>query len=283
MNTPAVVAYDYSLFGEVEVRPLSRIRQVIGARLSASWATVPHVAQFDEVDLTPVETLRHTLAAQAAPGAPKLTLLPFVMKACALALRAFPEFNAALDVSGKQLILKKYCHIGFAVDTPVGLLAPVVRHVDAKSLPEVAAAIAALGSKARSGQLALSDAEGGCFTVSNLGTLGGTGFIPVVNAPEIAILGMARAARRLVEVDGQFVARPMLPLCLVYDHRVIDGVVGARFMAQLRASLARPESLLETFPVLAPAAPAPASGSAAVAGAPGPCTVPVQCVAGSAG
>jgi pyruvate dehydrogenase E2 component (dihydrolipoamide acetyltransferase) len=258
---PTVEAYDYALFGEVEAQPLSRIRQVIGKRLSASWATVPHVAQFDEVDLTPLEALRQTLAAQPGPETPKLTLLPFVMKACALALRAFPEFNAALDVLGQRLMLKKYCHIGFAVDTPVGLLAPVVRHVDSKSLPEIAAAIDRLAATARAGRLALADAEGGCFTVSNLGSLGGTGFIPVINAPEIGILGVASIARKLVEVDGEFVARPMLPLCLVYDHRVIDGVVGARFMAHLRASLTHPESLLEMAPVPAPAAPAPARGA----------------------
>jgi pyruvate dehydrogenase E2 component (dihydrolipoamide acetyltransferase) len=248
MAAPISVAYDYALFGEVEARPLTRIRQVIGRRLSTSWATVPHVAQFDEVDLTALETLRRALNDAAAPAATRLTLLPFVMKACASALRAHPEFNSSLDATGQQLILKKYCHVAFAADTPIGLLAPVVRHVDGKSLGAVAAEIDTLAAKARAGRLALADAEGSCFTVTNLGALGGTGFVPIINAPEIGVLGVACVQRKLVEVDGQFVARPMLPLTLVYDHRVIDGVAGARFMAHVRASLSRPESLLDAAP-----------------------------------
>lgn len=267
MNTPpAVAAYDYALFGEVETRPLSRVRQVIGRRLSASWSSVPHVAQFDEIDLSALQALRRSLAAEAAPdgkAAPAPTLLPFLMKACAKALRAFPEFNASLDATGQQLILKKYCHIAFAADTPAGLMAPVVRDVDARSVAEVAGAIDGLAAQARAGRLALGDAEGACFTVTNLGTLGGTGFIPIIHAPEIAVLGMACVTRKLVEVGGQFVARPMLPLSLVYDHRVIDGVMGARFMGHLRASLAQPASLLAASPPpAAPPAPAPAGVAA---------------------
>jgi pyruvate dehydrogenase E2 component (dihydrolipoamide acetyltransferase) len=238
-----VETYDYALFGEVETRPLSRIRQVISRRMSASWMTVPHVAQFDEVDLTALEALRQQLGPEAQAAGVKLTLLAFVMKACASALKAFPEFNASLDASGDKLILKKYCHVAFAAETPVGLLAPVVRDVDKKSLLETANAIDTLAQKAKAGRLALSDAEGACFTISNLGTLGGTGFIPLVNAPELGILGMARASRKVVELNGEFVARLTLPLSLVYDHRVIDGAVGARFLAFVCAQLTAPDAL----------------------------------------
>lgn len=239
-QTPQVQGYDYSLFGEIEVQPLSRIRQVISRRLSASWATVPHVAQFDEVDITALEEMRSRLAQGRAN---KPTLLAFAMLACARALREFPQFNASLDESGEKLILKKYCHIAFAAQTPVGLLAPVVRDVDAKDLLQIADAIAELARKAKEGRLALSDAEGACFTVTNLGALGGTGFTPIINAPEIGILGLARAGTRIVEIEGRFVSRPMLPLTLVYDHRVIDGAVGARFLQAIREKLARPQEL----------------------------------------
>lgn len=240
---PRVQTYDYSLFGPVEVRPLSRIRQVIARRLEASWANVPHVAQFDDVDVTRLQVLREQCRPKAEAAGVKLTLLAFVMRACANALKAFPEFNASLDATGRSLVLKHYCHIGFAAETPVGLLAPVLRDVDRKGLLEIAQGIAELAGKARAGRLALGDAEGGCFTVSNLGALGGTGFTPVINAPEVAILGMARTAAKVVEVGGQIAARPMLPLALVYDHRVIDGAVGARFLAHIVQQLADPQGL----------------------------------------
>ena len=240
---PRVETYDYALFGEVEIRPLSRIRKVISRRLSASWISVPHVAQFDDVDLSALEALRQRLAPKAQAAGLKLTLLPFVMKACAQALKAFPEFNASLDASGDNLVLKKYCHIAFAAETPIGLLTPVVRDVDQKDIFETANAIHALAQKAKAGRLALSDAEGACFTVSSLGALGGTGFIPVINAPEIGILGVARASRKVVEVDGELASRLTLPLSLVYDHRVIDGGVGARFLALIREQLAAPDTL----------------------------------------
>lgn len=240
---PRVETYDYSLFGEVEIKPLGRIRQVISKRLVASWVTVPHVAQFDEVDLTALDALRQRLAPKAEAVGLKLTLLPFVMKACAHALKAFPEFNASLDASGEKLVLKKYCHIAFAAETPIGLLAPVVRDVDKKDLLETGNAIHTLAQKANAGRLALSDAEGACFTVSNLGVLGGTGFTPIINAPELGILGLARASRKVVEIDGRFVSRLTLPLSLVYDHRVIDGGVGARFLALVRERLTDPDTL----------------------------------------
>lgn len=241
--SPSVEGYDYSLFGPVEIRPLNRIRQVIARRLQASWANVPHVAQFDEVDITPLQALREQCLPQAQAAGVKLTLLAFVMRACANALKEFPEFNASLDASGKNLVLKRYCHIAFAAETPLGLLAPVLRDVDRKSLLDIAQGIDVLASNAKAGKLLLSDAEGSCFTVTNLGALGGTGFIPVINAPEVAILGMARAAPKVVEIDGRIVSRPVLPLTLVYDHRVIDGAVGGRFLAFIKQQIAAPSGL----------------------------------------
>jgi pyruvate dehydrogenase E2 component (dihydrolipoamide acetyltransferase) len=243
LDTPKVDTYDYSLFGPVEVKPLSRLRQVISKRLTASWVTVPHVTQFDEVDLTTIEALRQKLAPELQSSQIKLSLLPVVMKACSQALAAFPEFNASLDASGANLVLKKYCHIAFAADTPLGLLAPVVRDVDKKSILEIATAVSMLAAKAKAGRLAMSDAEGACFTVTNLGALGGSGFTPIINAPEVGVLGLARARRQLVEVQNAFVPRLILPLCLVYDHRVIDGAVGGRFMAFLRERLTDPDLL----------------------------------------
>lgn len=236
--TPEVKTYDYALFGEVERKPLSRVRQVIARRLSASWAEVPHVSQFDECDLSVLNALRHELSGQQTGV--KLTVLAFVMKACSHALKSFPDFNASLDTEANELVLKKYCHIAFAAETPIGLLAPVVRDVDRKSPLEIAAAIQVLADKARTGKLAMSDAEGACFTITNLGKLGGTGFTPIINVPEIAILGLGRASPRVVEAGGAFVTRLMLPLTLVYDHRVIDGAVGGRFLAEVIAQLRDP-------------------------------------------
>jgi pyruvate dehydrogenase E2 component (dihydrolipoamide acetyltransferase) len=234
---PKVETYDYSLFGRTEVRPLSNIRKILSRRLHAAWANVAQVAQFDEVDLTGLEASRAELKPKAEREGVRLTLLAFVLKACAMALGEHPEFNASLDASGGNLVLKKYCHIGFATDTPVGLLAPVIRDVDKLDLFAIGRAISVLADKARSGKLAFSDAEGGCFSVSNLGQLGGTGFTPTINAPEVAVLGIARATRKLTEHDGQFVPRLILPLCLVYDHRVVDGAQGGRFMATIRRRL----------------------------------------------
>jgi pyruvate dehydrogenase E2 component (dihydrolipoamide acetyltransferase) len=240
---PAVETYDYSLFGEVEVRPLSNIRRVIARRLHASWVNVPMVVQFDEADITSVEALRAEVKREAEADGVKLTLMAFIVKACVLALKAFPEFNASLDATGDNLVLKKYCNISFATDTPNGLIAPVIKDADKKTLVQIASAVAELADKARSGRLAFSETEGGCFSITNLGRLGGTGFTPTINAPEVAVLGIGRAARKMVDVDGDFTARLMLPLTLAYDHRVIDGAVGGRFMAFLREKLAEPSSL----------------------------------------
>ena len=240
---PVVETYDYSLFGEVEVRPLNKIRRVIARRLHASWVNVPMVVQFDEADVTELEELRAQLKPRAETEGVKLTVLAFIIKACVLALKTSPDFNASLDATGENLILKKYCHIGFATDTPNGLIAPVIKDADKKSLFQIAAAVGELADKARSGRLAFSETEGGCFSVTNLGQLGGTGFTPTINAPEVAVLGVGRATRKMVDVKGDFVARLMLPLTLAYDHRVIDGAVGGRFMSFLREKLAEPTSL----------------------------------------
>lgn len=239
----AVTLYDYSLFGEVEVQPLNKIRRVIARRMQASWVNVPMVVQFDEADVTELETLRAQLRSKADTAGIRLTLLAFVIKACTLALKAFPEFNASLDSTGENLVLKKYCHIGFATDTPHGLIAPVIKDADKKELFQIAAAVGELADKARSGQLAFSETEGGCFSVTNLGQLGGTAFTPTINAPEVGVLGIARAARKMVDVNGAFVPRLMLPLTLAYDHRVIDGAVGGRFMSFLREKIAEPTAL----------------------------------------
>jgi pyruvate dehydrogenase E2 component (dihydrolipoamide acetyltransferase) len=235
-----VETYDYSLFGEVEVRPLNKIRRVIARRLYASWVNVPMVVQFDEADITKLEALRAQLKPKAEAEGVKLTVLAFIIKACVLALKAFPDFNASLDATGDNLVLKKYFHIGFATDTPNGLIAPVIKDADKRTLFQIASAVAGLADKARSGRLAFSETEGGCFSVTNLGQLGGTGFTPTINAPEVAVLGVGRAARKMVDIDGDFAPRLMLPLTLAYDHRVIDGAVGGRFMSFLREKLAEP-------------------------------------------
>ena len=241
---PVVETYDYSLFGEVEVRPLNKFRRVIARRMHASWVNVPMVTQFDDADITELESLRAELRPAAEAANAKLTVLAFVIKACTLALRAYPDFNASLDASAENLVLKKYCHIGFATDTPAGLIAPVIRDADRLSVLQLAEAVGELAEKARAGRLALTDVEGGCFSITNLGTLGGSGFTPTINAPEVAVLGMGRAARRMIELGGAFVPRLMLPLTLAYDHRVIDGVAGGRFMEFVRGKLQQPASLV---------------------------------------
>ena len=239
--SPRVATYDYALFGAVEIKPLNTIRKVIAARLQASWTNVPHVAHFDEVDITTLEALRRQLRPQAEHAGGRLTALAFIIKACGLALKAFPDFNASLDETGHNLVLKKYCHIAFAVDTPDGLLAPVIRDIDKKSVFDIAEAVITLSEKARTKRLAFSDVEGGCFSVTNLGKLGGTGFVPIINAPEVAILGVGRAAPKpMVGPDGAIAPKLMMPLSLVYDHRVVDGAAAGRFMEFLCDKLTAP-------------------------------------------
>ena len=229
---------DFAKFGPVETRALSRIQKLSGANLARNWAMIPHVTQHDDADITDLEALRERLneenaKAIAKGGAAKLTMLAFVMKAVVAALQKFPDFNASLD--GDTLVLKQYFHIGFAADTPNGLVVPVVRDCDRKGVMEIARETAELAAKAREGKLGPAQMQGGCFTISSLGGIGGTSFTPIVNAPEVAILGVSKSAMRPVwnEATGAFDARLLLPLSLSYDHRVIDGAAAARFTAYL--------------------------------------------------
>ena len=224
---------DHSKFGEVERVPLSRIKKISGAHLHRSWINVPHVTQFDEADITDLEVFRKSLSKEAEKKSVRLTPLVFLMKAAVSALREYPDFNASLDAAGENLIMKNYFHIGVAVDTPNGLVVPVVRDVDQKGIYDLAAELGETAQRARDGKLSPNDMQGGCFTISSLGGIGGTQFTPIVNAPEVAILGVARSRMQPVYQDGEFVPRLMLPLALSYDHRVIDGAQGARFTSYL--------------------------------------------------
>jgi pyruvate dehydrogenase E2 component (dihydrolipoamide acetyltransferase) len=242
---PAVPAVDYAQFGPTVLEPLTRIQRISGPRLQASWATIPHVTQFDEADITDLEQVRLGLKERAQAAGVKLTPLAFIMRACVRTLQEFPRFNAALDPSGANLIVRKYLHIGFAADTPNGLVVPVVRDADRKDVYELARHLGQLSEKARAGKLPAADMQGGCFTISSLGGIGGTAFTPIINAPEVAILGVSRSAMRPLYRDGGFVPRLMLPLSLSYDHRVIDGAMAARFTTYLAQTLADPRLLLE--------------------------------------
>jgi len=245
---PAVPVVDYAAFGAVESKPLTRIQKISGARLHASWVNLPHVTQFDEADITDLEALRGNLKGRAAEQGIKLTPLAFIIRACVRALHHFPMFNSSLDASGENLVLKKYIHMGFAADTPNGLMVPVVRDADRKDIYEVARDLGELSEKARTGTLNVAQMQGGSFTISSLGGIGGTAFTPIINAPEVAILGVSRSAMKPVFKDGAFVPRLMLPLSLSYDHRVIDGALAAKFTTYLAHVLAEPRSLLEAVP-----------------------------------
>jgi pyruvate dehydrogenase E2 component (dihydrolipoamide acetyltransferase) len=224
---------DFAKFGEVETRPLSRIQKISGANLARNWAMIPHVTQHDDADITELEALRVALNRENEKSGVKLTMLAFLMKASVSALRKFPDFNASLDASGETLTLKKYFHVGFAADTPSGLVVPVVRDVDRKGVLEIARETSELAKKARDGKLGPADMQGGCFSISSLGGIGGTSFTPIVNAPEVAILGVSKSAMKPVWDGAQFAPRLILPLSLSYDHRVIDGASAARFTAYL--------------------------------------------------
>ncbi len=245
---PAIPAVDFSQFGPTEVKPLSRIQRISGPRLHASWVNIPHVTQFDEADITDLEETRTKLKDKASQAGIKLTPLAFVMRACVKALQEFPQFNASLDAGGASLILKKYLNIGFAADTPNGLVVPVVREANRKDIYELARHLGDLADKARAGKLSPGDMQGGCFTISSLGGIGGTAFTPIINAPEVAILGVSRSAMRPVYRDGAFVPRLILPLSLSYDHRVIDGATATRFTTFLAQTLAEPRGLTEAVP-----------------------------------
>jgi pyruvate dehydrogenase E2 component (dihydrolipoamide acetyltransferase) len=245
---PRVPDVDFAAFGPIERKPLSRIQKIAGPRLHASWVNIPHVTQFDEADITEMEATRARLKGEATARGIKLTPLAFVMRACAQALQAMPNFGASLDAAAGELVFKKYIHLGFAADTPGGLVVPVVRDADRKDVFELARELAVLSEKARTGKLAAAEMQGGCFTVSSLGGIGGTAFTPIINAPEVAILGVSRAQQRPVYQEGAFVPRLMLPLSLSYDHRVIDGADAVRFTSYLCKALADTQGLLRAIP-----------------------------------
>jgi len=222
---------DFAKFGEVEEQPLSRIKKISGANLARNWAMIPHVTQHDDADITELEAFRKQLGKENPDV--KITPLVFQIKAMVAALKKFPQFNASLDASGEKLILKKYFHIGIAVDTPDGLVVPVIRDCDKKGLVELAEELGEISVKARDKKLGPADMSGGCISISSLGGIGGTKFTPIVNAPEVAILGVSRHRMQPVWNGSEFVPRLMLPLSLSYDHRVIDGAAAARFTAYL--------------------------------------------------
>ena len=235
---PAVPAVDFAKFGPIETVPLSRIKRISGPRLHASWVNVPHVTHTDEADVTELEAFRKSLDEDAKKDKTKpyrVSLLPLLMRATVAALKAFPNFNSALSPAGDSLILRKYWHIGVAVDTPDGLVVAVVKDVDRKGVIELARELGSLSEKARAGKLAPTEMQGATFTISSLGGIGGTNFTPIVNAPEVAILGVVRSKMAPVWDGEAFRPRLMLPLCLSYDHRVIDGAAAARFMRHLAA------------------------------------------------
>ena len=230
---PEIPPVDFSKFGPVETRPLSRLKRLGGRNLHRNWVSVPHVTQHDETDITELEAFRQSKKSEAKRRGVKLTLLSFLVKAVVVALRKYPEFNASLGPDGKELIYKQYFHIGVAVNTDQGLLVPVVKDANLKGMFELAEELEQLAQKARDKKLRPADMEGGCFTISSLGHIGGTGFTPIINSPEVAILGVSRATTRPVYRDGKLEPRLILPYSLSYDHRVIDGVAAAQFTRAL--------------------------------------------------
>jgi len=229
---------DFAQFGAVETKPLSRIQKLSGANLHRNWVSIPHVTQFEEADITEMEAFRKQLNEEYAKQGIKITPLAFLLKAVVEALQQFPDFNASLDASGENLILKKYFHIGVAVDTPDGLVVPVLRDVGCKGIVQLAKELAEISGRAREKKISAAEMQGGCFTISSLGGIGGTAFTPIINAPEVAILGVSRSSMKPVYQNGAFVPRLMLPLSLSYDHRVIDGASAARFIVYLAQTLA---------------------------------------------
>jgi pyruvate dehydrogenase E2 component (dihydrolipoamide acetyltransferase) len=234
----AMPVVDFAKYGAIETRPLSRIKKISGANLHRNWVTIPHITQFDEADITEMEAFRKELNAEYAKQNIKITPLAFMIKAVVVALQQFPEFNASLDASGENLVLKQYFHIGVAVDTPNGLMVPVLRDVDKKGIVQLAKELGEISAKARDLKITAAEMQGGCFSISSLGGIGGTAFTPIINAPELAILGVSKAIIKPMHQDDTFVARLMLPLSLSYDHRVIDGAAAARFIVFLSQVLA---------------------------------------------
>ena len=241
---PDVPKVDHSSFGDVEIVPLSRIKRISGPRLQASWINIPHVTQHDEVDINSIEQIRLEMKEEANKKDIRLTLLSFVIKAVTQALQKFPDFNASISENQENLVHKKYYNIGFAANTPSGLLVPVLRNADQKNILTIAKELGDLSAVARDGKIKLQEMEGGTFTVSSLGGYGGTGFTPIINAPEVAILGLSRAKVKPIHINGQFLPRLILPLSLSYDHRVADGVAGIQFTSLLKSLLEDPETLM---------------------------------------
>jgi pyruvate dehydrogenase E2 component (dihydrolipoamide acetyltransferase) len=230
-------AVDFTKFGPTEVKPLSRIKKISGANLHRNWVTIPHVTQNDEADITELETFRKQTSDEVQKQGIRVTLLAFLVKAAVAALKRYPQFNASLSSDGESLVLKQYFNIGVAVDTPNGLVVPVIRDPDKKGVIQLAKELGEVSAKARDGKLSPTDMQGGCFSISSLGGIGGLNFTPIINAPEVAILGVSRSVMKPVWKDGQFVPRLMLPLSLSYDHRVVDGAEGARFITYLNGVL----------------------------------------------
>lgn len=241
---PPIPEVDFGKFGEIDLVKMSKIKKVTAVAMSRNWLNVPHVTQFDDADITDLEAFRKGMKAEAEKAGVKLTPLPFILKACAAALQAEPSFNVSLHADGEHIVQKRYVHIGVAVDTPNGLMVPVIRDVDKKGLFELAAEVTVSAKKAREGKLMPNDMQGGCFTISSLGPMGGTGFTPIVNAPEVAILGVSKAAIKPVWDGKEFLPRQMLPLCLSYDHRAINGGDAGRFFTYLSAVLGDVRRLL---------------------------------------
>lgn len=244
MGIQPIPEVDFSRFGEIEEVPMTRLMQLGATGLHRSWLNIPHVTQFDQADITDLEAFRVAQKAVAEKAGVKLTILPLLLKSCAFLLKELPDFNASLAPSGKAIIRKKYVNIGFAVDTPEGLLVPVIKDVDKKSLLQLAAEAAVLAEKARSKKLSANEMQGACFTISSLGHIGGTGFTPIVNAPEVAILGVSKATMQPVWDGKAFQPKLMLPLSLSYDHRVINGAAAARFTKRLSDLLADIRTIL---------------------------------------
>lgn len=236
-NLPPLQPVDFAKFGPVTMQPLSRIKKLSGGFLHRNWVSIPHVTQHDEADITELEAFRKTQSDEAKKSGIKFTMLGFLMKAAVVALKQFPEFNASLSPDGESLVLKNYFHIGVAVDTPGGLVVPVIRDVDKKGLLEIARELGELSGRMRNGKISPPDLQGGCFSISSLGGIGGTFFTPIINAPEVAILGVGKSVMKPVWNGREFVPRLMLPLSLSYDHRVIDGALGARFSTYLTTVL----------------------------------------------
>jgi pyruvate dehydrogenase E2 component (dihydrolipoamide acetyltransferase) len=246
-SLPKVPVVDYAAFGAVEVKPLSRVQKISGPRLQAAWINIPHVTQYDESDITELEALRASLKEQAAAKGVKVTPLAFIVQASLRAMREFPMLNSSLDEAGQNLVFKKYFNVGFAADTPNGLLVPVIKEADKKNVFDIAGALASMSEKARAGKLPGADMQGAGFTITSLGGIGGTAFTPIINAPEVAILGVSRSSMKPVWKDNAFQPRLMLPLSFSYDHRVIDGALGARIAKFIAETLAKPKDLIEAM------------------------------------